>query len=61
MKKNLFKKDSSKLTKDSNKNSIFMYKNEQEKDDSISIDSETIEEKMNRLMQLKKLQKKKFN
>ena len=58
MKKNLFKKDSSKLTKDSNKNSIFMYKNEQEKDDSISIDSETIEEKMNRLMQLKKLQKK---
>ena len=48
MKKNLFKKDSSKLTKDSNKNSIFMYKNEQEKDDSISIDSETIEEKMNR-------------
>ncbi len=58
MKKNLFKKDSSKLTKDSNKNSIFMYKNEQEKDDSISIDSETIEEKMNILMQLKKLQKK---
>jgi hypothetical protein len=59
MKKNLFKIDSSKFTKDSNKNSIFNYKNEQEKkEDSISFSSETIEEKMNRLIQLKKLEKK---
>ena len=59
MKKKLFKKDSSRLTKDSNKNSLFTYKNEQEKkDDSISFSSEDIEEKMNRLIQLKKLEKK---
>ena len=59
MKKKLFKKDSSRLTKDSNKNSLFTYKNEHEKkDDSISFSSEDIEEKMNRLIQLKKLEKK---
>ena len=62
MKKKLFKKDSSRLTKDSNKNSLFTDKNEQEKkEDSISFSSEDIEEKMNRLIQLKKLEKKKFN
>ena len=59
MKKNWAKKDLSKLTKETNKNSIFSFERDQEKkDNSISFSSEDIEDKMNRLIQLKKLEKK---
>ena len=61
MKKNWPKKDLSKLTKETNKNSIFSFERDQEKkDNSISFSSEDIEDKMNRLIQLKKLEKKKL-
>ena len=59
MKKNWAKKDLSKLTKETNKNSIFSFEKDQEKkDNSISFSSEDIEDKMNRLIQLKKLENK---
>jgi hypothetical protein len=64
MKKNrIIKKELSKLTKSSNTKSIFISDIESEKKDdddsiSISISSEGIEEKMNRLVLQKKLEKK---
>ena len=58
MKKNRIKKELSKLTKSSNTKSIFISETESEKkDDSLSISSEGIEEKMNRLILQKKLEK----
>ena len=61
MKNNRPKKELSKLTKSSMTKSIFSSsENDNEKnDDSISVSSEGIEEKLNRLMKLKKLEKNK--
>ena len=61
MKNNRPKKELSKLTKSSMTKSIFSSsENDNEKnDDSISMSSEGIEEKLNRLMKLKKLEKNK--
>ena len=56
MKKNWPKKDLSKLSKELNKKSIFS--EQTKKDDSISISSEDVEEKLNRLIQIKKMEKK---
>ena len=59
MKKNWPKKDLSKLSKELNKKSIFS--EQTKKDDSISISSEDVEEKLNRLIQIKKMEKNNLN
>ena len=59
MKKNWPKKDLSKLSKELNKKSIFS--EQTKKDDSISLSSEDVEEKLNRLIQIKKMEKNNLN